>query len=71
MNVAEIFKVRLCNWSELVGQVDCKTQDAMDIEETHNGMSTNSTPQQADPTNIDIPNHLLESFGTLYTLKQQ
>ena len=55
-------------------QQDPTDRDDMDIEETNNGTSTNSTPQQADPTNIDIksiPNHLLESFRTLCTLKHK
>ena len=53
-------------------QQDPTDRNDMDIEETNYGTSTNSTPQQADPTNIDIkniPNHLLESFRTLYTFK--
>ena len=35
-------------------QQDPTDRDDMDIEETNNETSTNSTPQQADQTNIDI-----------------
>ena len=55
-------------------QQDSADRNDMDIEETNNGTSTNSALQQADPTNIDIkiiPNQLLESFRTLYTLKHK